>query len=130
MTAKSIEHYSDQQQRAAARCLDLLDRMDSRLDTQYSHARKHARRPFRGTVPIRLNYAGVLEEFRVWTRSISASGLSFLHPGSLEGTDLEVGVPVGPDRAVWFRAEVVRCREVNGERFWEHGVAFRGRVKD
>ena len=130
MPALSIENYSDHQQRAAVRCLDLLDRMDTRLEGQYAPARKHARRPFRGMVPVRRVRDGLSEEFRVWTRSISASGLSFLHPESLDGLELEVGVPLGPDRAVWFRAEVVRCREVNGERFWEHGVAFRGRVKD
>ena len=130
MSALSVEQYSEVQQRTAIRVLDLLDRMDARLDGQYAQARKHARRPFRGTVPVRPTGGGPADEFRVWTRSISASGLAFICPESLAGAELEVGVPVGPDRAVWFHAEVVRCREVNGERFWEHGVAFRGRVKD
>ena len=130
MSPASVEHYNDVQQRGALRVLEILDRLDARLATHYSTLRRHPRRPFRGTATVRLvtGQGDGPQELRVWTRSLSESGLSFICPKSLAGRRLQIGLELTPGQSVWLEAEVVRCREVAGEGFWDHGVAFRGRV--
>ena len=132
MSAASLTGYTDSQQRSAQRALDTLDRLENRLDAHFSGKRRHARRPFRGTATIRMPAAGENRpaEFRVWTRSISESGLSFICPWQIAEPWVLVGLETAPGRPVWFFADIVRRKEVPEENFWDHGVAFRGRVKD
>ena len=131
MSLISPEQYNDKQNRAINRVLDTLDRLEARTSAHYSEKRSHERKDFRGL--IWLSIADVNQEFdrattKVWSRSISQSGLSFIYPMRIYETQIRVGVPVGPDQVTWFRAEIVRHREVEEEHFWEYGVRFLGKV--
>lgn len=131
MSPVSVTAYSEQQQRCAQRSLDTLDRLDARLEAHYAAKRRHPRKAFRGTATVRIpsSDVGAPVEFTVWTRSISASGLSFICPDQIHEPWVLVGLAAGGEPA-WFFADVVRRREIAEEGFWEHGVAFRGRVQD
>lgn len=131
MSLISLEQYNDKQNRAINRILDTLDRLEARTSSHYSERRSHERKNFRGL--IWLSIADVNQEYdwattKVWSRSISQSGLSFIYPMRIYETQIRVGVPVGPDQVTWFRAEIVRHKEVAEEHFWEYGVRFLGKV--
>lgn len=132
MCPVSLAEYTESQQRSAQRALDTLDRLDSRLDAHFAGMRRHPRRLFRGMATVRFPGGGngATGEFTVWTRSISASGLSFICPNPIAEPWVLVGLEPAPGEVVWFFADIVRRKEVAGEGFWEHGVAFRGRVRD
>ncbi len=131
MSLISLEQYSEKQNRAINRVLDTLDRLDARTSAHYSEKRAHERKAFRGLVW--LSIPDGTQEFdqamtKVWSRSISQSGLSFIYPMRIYETQIRVGVPVGADQVTWFRAEIVRQKEVEEEHFWEYGVRFLGKV--
>lgn len=132
MCPADLTEYSDSQRRSAQRALDTLDRLDSRLDSHFSTKRRHARRAFRGTATVRFpaGTTGSPPDFQVWTRSISESGLSFICPVQIKEAWVLVGLTPPAGDVIWFFADVVRRKQVPEEGFWEHGVAFRGRVKD
>lgn len=136
MSLINLEQYSDKQNRAITRILDTLDRLEKRTNPHFSDRRKHERKDFRGVVWIRIPQNSrseeeeVTSEIRVWARSLSQSGLSFIYPFRIYTTEIEVGVPVENHQAIWFRAEIVRQKEIGEESFWEFGVKFLGKVRD
>ncbi|HEX6984357.1 MAG TPA: PilZ domain-containing protein, partial [Planctomycetaceae bacterium] len=116
----------------AQRALDTLDRLDARLEPHYGPRRRHHRRPFRAAATVRrpLVPPPGPQEVTVWTREISESGLSFIHKDRIAEDWVLVGLEPQPGRTVWLRADVVRRREVPTGGFWEHAVAFRGRIEE
>ena len=136
MSLINLEQYTDKQNRAISRILDSLDRLEKRTNLHFSEKRIHDRKDFRGIVWIRipenphLEEDAVLPNIRVWSRSISQSGLSFIYPESIYSKQIEVGVSVQDNQVTWFRAEIVRQREIKEENFWEFGVRFLGKVCD
>lgn len=136
MSLINLEQYTDKQNRAITRILDTLDRLERRTNLHYSDKRKHERKDFRGIVWIRIPQNTRSEEeddtsdIRVWSRSLSQSGLSFIYPYNIYPNQIEVGVPVQNHQVTWFRAEVVRQKEIGEENFWEYGVKFLGKVRD
>jgi len=136
MSLINLEQYTDKQNRAISRVLDTLDRLEQRTHNHYSVKRSHERKDFRGIVWIRIPETSYSDEsevytnIRVWSRSISQSGLSFIYPDCIYPTVIQVGVPIQDDQVTWFRAEIVRQREIEEEKFWEYGVKFLGKVTD
>lgn len=133
MSLISLEQYTEKQNRAISRVLDLLDRVEKRTNIHYSDKRSHERKDFRGIVWISMpdENAGdenQAETIKVWSRSISQSGLSFIYPMPIYQTTILVGVPVQGNQVTWFRSEIVRQKEVQEEHFWEYGVKFLGKV--
>ncbi len=131
----SLEKYTELQTRASNRILNLLDRIDLRNRTTYSLRRSHARLTFRGQVTLIIyeetnDKPAPQEIIQVWARSLSQSGFSFIHPGSIKPRSLLVGLPVEGAEQSWFRAEIMRAQEIPQEEFWEFGVRFCGRVAD
>ena len=116
----------------AGQALDVLDRLDARLEPHYASKRRHHRRPFRSAAMIRrpLTPPPGPQEMTVWTREISESGLSFVCPERIHDQWILIGLEPSPGRVVWLRADLVRRREVPSGRYWEHAVAFRRRVQD
>ncbi|MFH1301622.1 MAG: PilZ domain-containing protein [Planctomycetota bacterium] len=135
MSLISLEQYTEKQNRAISRVLDLLDRIEKRTNVHYSEKRSHERKDFRGIVWISIPDKNSAEDaevdtIKVWSRSISQSGLSFIYPLPIRQTTIHVGVPVQGNQVTWFRSEVVRRKEVQEEHFWEYGVRFLGKVVD
>ena len=133
MSLINLEQYSEKQNRAISRVLDTLDRLDKRMSIHYSNKRAHERKDFRGIVWITVpdeEFAeeGTVNTIKVWSRSISQSGLSFIYPFPIYQKTIHVGIPVQGDQVTWFRAEVVRQKEIEEEQFWEYGVRFLGKV--
>jgi len=129
----NLEQYTDKQNRAISRVLDTLDRLDKITTAHYSDKRKHERKNFRGvvwinTVPELNSENDVFSTTKVWSRSISQSGLSFIYPSPIQQTQIQVGIPAEETQIIWFRAEIVRQREVEEEKFWEYGVKFLGKL--
>lgn len=134
MSLINLEQYSEKQNRAISRILDSLDRLDKRMTLHYSNVRAHERKDFRGIVWISVPQEDELgseestETIKVWSRSISQSGLSFICPFPIHRDEIHVGVPVQGDHVTWFRSQIVRRKEIAEEQFWEHGVRFLGKV--
>lgn len=131
MSLVSLEQYTDKQNRSINRVLDTLDRIEQRTNVHYSEKRSHERKDFRGLVWISTPEGTEEGEFsttKVWSRSISQSGLSFIYPQRIYETQIRVGVPVSNEQITWFRAEIVRHKEVMDEEFWEYGVRFLGKL--
>ncbi len=131
MSLINLDQYTERQSRAINRVLDTLDRIEQRTDAHYSEKRSHERKKFRGLVWLSIPDGS--QEFdqattQVWSRSISQSGLSFIYPMRIYETEVRVGVPVSADQVTWFRAEIVRQKEIQEEHFWEYGVRFLGKV--
>tara|TARA_R110002095_G_scaffold204153_2_gene186689 strand:+ start:6021 stop:6428 length:408 start_codon:yes stop_codon:yes gene_type:complete len=129
----SLDQYTEKQNRAISRVLDLLDRVEKRTNAHFSEKRSHERKDFRGIVWISMpdENAGdenQAEAIKVWSRSISQSGLSFIYPLPIRQSTILVGVPVQGNQVTWFRSEIVRRKEVQEEQFWEYGVRFLGKV--
>ncbi|QDT63185.1 PilZ domain-containing protein [Calycomorphotria hydatis] len=132
MPVISATDYSEKQQRSAQRTLEMLDRMDSRMEEHYATIRKHHRREFRGQAilclpPTEDNPLPV--KARVWTRSISESGLSFICPAHITDDKIIIGLDLPNGKVSWLHAEIRRRKEIPNEQFWEYGVAFRGRAE-
>jgi hypothetical protein len=69
-------------------------------------------------------------EITVWTREISESGMSFICPERIADEWALIRLEISPGNPVWFVADIIRRRELPSDDFWEHGIAFRGRVAD
>ncbi|MCA9019249.1 MAG: hypothetical protein KDA74_03845 [Planctomycetaceae bacterium] len=85
MSLINLEQYTEKQNRAISRVLDTLDRLEKRMNIHYSDKRAHERKDFRGIVWISVPDQDYVEEggvntIKVWSRSISQSGLSFIYP--------------------------------------------------
>tara|TARA_R110002167_G_scaffold192953_2_gene395614 strand:+ start:247 stop:654 length:408 start_codon:yes stop_codon:yes gene_type:complete len=133
MSLINLDQYTIKQNRAVSRILDTLDRIDQRTSLHYSEKRVHERKDFRGTVWISLPDSNAVDEqesttIKVWSRSISQSGLSFIYPFPIYQNNIMVGVPVQQSHIAWFRSEIVRQKEIQEEQFWEFGVRFLGKV--
>jgi hypothetical protein len=129
----SVESYSPEQVDAAARVLEKLAALDDRRDPKHPR-RDFTRRPYHRVISIQREQGttgkttSLPKRCHVLARNISQGGLSFVYPGQLDMPRLLVS-PSGPgSEHIWFRAEVVRVREVE-DGFWEYGVSFRGRVE-
>lgn len=127
----STDDYSDSQKRSAARVLESLDQLESRLHGHYAGKRRHSRVKFRGIAT--LCFRGpdqatidpaTSESCVVHARSLSQSGLSFIYPGRIEEKSVLVGMELHSSELTWFMSEIVRQKEVPGEGFWEYGVKF------
>lgn len=128
----SVEAYSQEQLDAAVRLIERLAATDDRRDANKPR-RQSVRRRYHRVISIQRETAGSAKTVspasrcHVLARNISQGGLSFVYPGKLDVRQLLVS-PSGPgSEHIWFRAEIVRMREVT-EGFWEYGVGFRGRV--
>ncbi len=133
MCLLNLNQYSEKQNRALSRVLDSLDHLEKRMNVHYSGKRIHERKDFRGIVLISTPNDDPFDEcdvntVKVWSRSISQSGLSFVYPFPIFQTEILVGVPVTDDQVSWFRSEIVRQKEIEEEKFWEYGVKFLGKV--
>ncbi|MFK7779419.1 MAG: PilZ domain-containing protein [Gimesia sp.] len=129
----NLEQYNERQIRAIPRVLDSLDRLEKRTNAHYSENRIHERKNFRGVVWIKtpLDISSDEDEIsctKVWSNSISQSGLSFIYPFQFSEKLILVGVPIQDNQVTWFRAEIVRHREIIEENFWEYGVKFLGKI--
>ncbi|QDT39916.1 PilZ domain-containing protein [Stratiformator vulcanicus] len=132
MSVTSVTEFNDKQLRASQRVLDTLDRLDARTDDHYATKRQYERRTFRGQATLLMSTFGdddVRRQVKVWTRSISASGLSFICPGIINGDKVVIGLDIPDKETAWFDAEIKRRRKVPDETFWEYGVAFHGRTE-
>ncbi len=135
MSHLSIKQYSGHLERSAVRTLDTLDKLDERMSGQYSQQRGHARKAFRGQATIVFpdpeNPVLTFDDTnscKVWARSISAGGMSFIYPKELGKKKIIVGLELPGADPIWFHAEIVRVKQVPEEDFWVYGVAFRERV--
>lgn len=135
MQLVSTTQYSEHLERSAARTLDTLDKLDERMTTQFSGQRGFQRKQFRGhatiVFPDPSNPVFSLKDCnscKVWARSISAGGMSFIYPKEFKPRKIIVGLELGGAELVWFQAEIVRVKEVPEEDFWAYGVAFRDRL--
>ncbi len=131
----NLEQYTDKQNRAISRILDTLDRLEKRTNAHFSENRAHERKDFRGVVwittpPDNCSVTDEVNAIKVWSRSISQSGLSFIYPFRIYHKLIQVGIPVQDNQVTWFRAEIVRDKEIEEEQFWEYGVRFLGKVRD
>jgi hypothetical protein len=132
MTTTTLDGHTETQHRSAQRALDALDRLDTRLGNHYSDRRRHVRRSFRSVATVRLaaGAENAPRDLTVWTREISESGMSFISAERITAEWALIRLEISPGHPVWFVADIVRSRELPSDDFWEHGVAFRGRVSD
>ena len=126
----SLESYTGDQKRAAQRAISEAQRTSESVS---GDVRQRPPSPVRAVINIRLaEPEGDSREwstpFRAIACDVSQRGLAFLHPERLEATQILVGIDLPRDGRRWFEAEIVRCREIEGEGFWEYGVALRRRV--
>jgi hypothetical protein len=132
-TMISTELYTPKQHKSAERVLDSLDHLNDRLDKHYQSQRNHERKLLRSVAIIKIpnaDVAGEFHEFRVMTHNISAGGMCFICPGLITEKKIFVGLLTSQGTAsLWFNSEIMRCKEIQEEGFWEYGVAFRGRIE-
>jgi len=125
----SVEKYSDRQQRLVRRLMESLTKSDSRLSEHYSHKRTHQRQRCHNVVLLRIPRPNDTPiELSAYMRDISAGGTSFVYPGDLEMRTIIVGIPIPGKETSWFEGEVVRCKQIMDEEFWDYGVRFRERI--
>lgn len=123
-----VEHYDEKRQRAAQRVLDTLDRLDEREGKIYDRDRQ--RRQFRSLITVSVAdpdnpilKPGPENSFRAWGRSISETGLAFIHVEPIKHDAMLIRLDLG-EKPIWFRAQAVRSREFAEEGFFEFGVRF------
>ncbi len=56
--------------------------------------------------------------------------MSFISPERIADEWALIRLEISPGNPVWFVADIIRCRELPSDDFWEHGIAFRGRVAE
>jgi hypothetical protein len=118
--------------RSLTRVLDTLDKWDERLTDHYASQRKHDRTGLRSPVTVRIPCTGSDGQpapvtVEAWMRNVSSGGMSFISETKFEATRILVGFRLNGLQETWYHAEVMRAREVV-DRFWEYGVAFRGKA--
>jgi hypothetical protein len=129
----SLESYTGDQKLAAQRALSEAQRTAVLNEWVSGDLPQHPRSPVRAVINVRLaEPKGASCEwstpFRAIACDVSQTGLAFLHPERLEAKQILVGIDLPKDGRRWFEAEIVRRREIEGEGFWEYGVALRRRV--
>jgi hypothetical protein len=132
MNIPQVSDYTDRLNRSVTRILETFERSSTRLDQQYGRTRKHERKPFRGLLSLFVptedrqqppfDGSGCLT---CWCHSLSSGGVGLILPGALQTTDVFVGVHL-PNKAIrWFRGDIVRCKEIPEESFYDYGIRFR-----
>ena len=133
MTILSTEQYSPKQQKCAERVLDSLDHLLERLDKHYKSQRSHERKQLRSVAVVKIpipDAAGEVHEIKVYTHNISAGGMCFIYPDLIAAEKVFVGLITSQAGVnLWFNSKIVRTKEIQGEGFWEYGVAFLGRIE-
>jgi hypothetical protein len=134
-TYLSAENYSKAQQSALERALDLLDRVDARMEGGSTSSGRYQRHPLRELVTIIVPRPGdvlldvhAANALRVWGHSISRRGLSFVCLEPIAQTRIILGIAPHDKSPNWYWGEIIRIRKIPEESCWEHGVAFRGRA--
>ena len=126
----SLESYTGDQKLAAQRAFSEARRTAVLNEWANGDLRQHPRSSVRAVINIRLpEPKGASCEwstpFRAIACDVSQRGLAFLHPERLEATQILLGIDLPREGRRWFEAEIVRCREIEGEGFWEYGVVLR-----
>ncbi len=63
----------------------------------------------------------------VWSRNVSQGGIGFIYKGRIPHKRIVLCLDPDAGENTWFRAEIVRARQVHQE-FWEYGARFVGRT--
>jgi PilZ domain len=125
---------ADQKSRAAQEILDALDRWSQRIGNHYTQKRANTRRPYRELITIYIpEYESAVGEaddqvaIQAWTRNISRSGVTFIHPEPIAVNNIVLCFNPPGRKCIYLDAEIVRRRQVqNG--FWEYGARYNGRA--
>lgn len=125
----SVEQYSEKQMKAAVRLLEIISRNDIRLSEHYGQIRSHQRKKCHNILFIRIPHPSQQPiSFSVYMRDISPGGTSFLYPGEIGCSQIMVGIPIHERGETWFRGNIVRCKQIMGEQYWDYGVKFSERL--
>ena len=131
MATTHAEPFTERQCRAIQRILDQMDRAATRTETQYSRARQHERKPYRGPISIfvpptndavpPLDGAGCPVG---WAYSLSQGGMGFIALEVFPAEEIYVGIHLANGAIRWMRGRTVRTRVIPEEQFIDHGIAF------
>lgn len=132
MTAMpQVRDYTERQNRALLRIVEMLAATEARTRSNYEHLRKHDRLEFQGQILIymaAMNGPPPNEDhpstFPAWAYSISSGGIGFLTPESISTKTISVGLK-RPDGSIrWMNGIIVRVRQIPNEEFFDYGLAF------
>lgn len=131
MATTLAEPFTERQCRAIQRILDQMDRAATRTESQYSRARQHERKPYRGPISIyvpQTNNAAPPNDGAGcpmgWAYSLSQGGMGFISLEIFEAEEIYVGIHLANGAIRWMRGRTVRTRAIPEEQFIDHGVAF------
>lgn len=126
---------SSQEQMALERVLESFEKLQTRSSHQYSHIRKSERRSLRTQISIFIPSesqsilpASVDYLPKGWCYSLSQGGLGFVSQVSELPPRVHIGWHLPNDEVRWLSGEIVRCRAIPEEAYWDYGFKFQREV--
>lgn len=131
MIPTRIPGYSERQNRALQRIVELMVADENRAEARYRSHRRHDRLPFRGTVqvcqptpafpvPSEAHPTAVF----VWAYNLSSGGIGFVAPKMLAEGTVVIGLKLPDGKMRWMPGRIVRVRRIPQEEFFDYGVVF------
>jgi hypothetical protein len=133
MSSIRLPGYSDRQNRALPRIIEIMAAEESRAESRYKSRRRHHRRRFQGAVQVCQPTAAFPAPsgthptvFAAWAYNLSATGIGFVAPLPLADKSVAIGLRLPDGNVRWMPGRIVRSRQVPQEEFFDYGVEFDG----
>jgi len=130
MTNIQIPAYTERQNRALRRIIDMISATENRAEPRYKHLRRHDRLDFQGVVLIRPSSApreageDPTPALSAWAYNLSSGGIGFVVPQELEGEFVSIGLKRPGGEYRWMTGQVVRSKPIPQEDFFDYGAIF------
>jgi len=116
---------------ALERVLESFEKLQTRTSHQYSRVRKTERRSLRTQISIFVPTAAqsIIPDSvdhlpKGWCYSLSQGGLGFVSRVEVLPACVHIGWHLPNDEVRWLTGEIVRCRAIPEEEYWDYGFKF------